>query len=74
MFNTEFKHILCQADNQVKLLRQAAAFHFKGGDPQKAADCLEQVWKLDSSDTSTLARLVLLYSQVRGLIKVFSTF
>lgn len=52
-----------KADNQVKLLRQAAAFHLKGGEPEKAAACLEQLWKLDPSDTATLARLVLLYSQ-----------
>ncbi|XP_046657297.1 signal recognition particle subunit SRP72-like [Daphnia pulicaria] len=52
-----------KADNQVKLLRQAAAFHLKGGEPEKAAACLEQLWKLDSNDTATLARLVLLYSQ-----------
>jgi signal recognition particle subunit SRP72 len=57
-------HLLSKADNQVKLLRQAAAFHLKGGEPEKAAACLEQLWKLDSSDTATLARLVLLYSQV----------
>jgi hypothetical protein len=46
------------------LLRQAAAFHLKGGEPEKAAACLEQLSKLDPSDTATLARLVLLYSQV----------
>lgn len=46
-------------------MRQAAAFHLKGGEPEKAAGCLEQLWKLDPSDTATLARLVLLYSQVK---------
>ena len=30
---------------------------------EKAAGCLERLLKLDPSDTSTLARLVLLYSQ-----------
>lgn len=54
-----------KAENQGKLLRQAAAFHVKGGEPEKAAECLEQLLKLDPNDTSTLARLVLLYSQVR---------
>ena len=53
-----------KAADQVKLLRQAAAFHLKGGEPEKAAGCLENLWKLDQNDTATLARLVLLYSQV----------
>lgn len=48
------------------MLRQAAAFHLKGGEREKAAECLEQLLKLDPSDMTTLARLVLLYSQVRG--------
>jgi signal recognition particle subunit SRP72 len=54
-------------DAEIKLLKQAAAFHFKGGDAQKAANCLEQLVKLESStgetNTGNLARLVLLYSQ-----------
>jgi len=52
-----------KAENQVKLLRQAAAFHFKGGELEKSTECLEQVLKSDPSDVTTMARLVLLYSQ-----------
>lgn len=52
-------------DTQVKLLRQAAAFHFKGGDAPKAAHCLQRMIQLQPStgDAATLARLVLLQSQ-----------
>jgi len=52
-----------KAENQVKLLRQAAAFHFKGGELEKSTECLEQVLLSDPSDVTTMARLVLLYSQ-----------
>lgn len=48
----------------MKLLRQAAAFHFKGGELEKSTECLEQVLQSDPSDVATMARLVLLYSQV----------
>ena len=48
----------------MKLLRQAAAFHFKGGELKKSTECLEQVLRSDPSDVTTMARLVLLYSQV----------
>jgi hypothetical protein len=34
---------------------------------EKAAECLEQLLKLDPSDMTTLARLVLLYSQVNAV-------
>ena len=36
-------------DTQVKLLRQAAAFHFKGGDAPKAAHCLQRMIQLQPS-------------------------
>ena len=38
---------------------------------EKAAECLEQLLKLDPNDMTTLARLVLLYSQVFYFIIFF---
>lgn len=38
---------------------------------EKAAECLEQLLKLDPSDMTTLARLVLLYSQVNAVYFFF---
>merc|ERR1712071_429426 len=40
-----------KADNQVKLLRQAAAFHFKGGELKKSTECLD----VDALETNTWA-------------------
>lgn len=44
------------------LWRQAADFHLRGGEPQVAAQSLEELLRLHPSDNKTLAQLVIAYS------------
>lgn len=44
------------------LWRQAADFHLRGGEPQIAAQSLEELLRLNPSDSKTLAQLVIAYS------------
>ncbi|KAK6635587.1 hypothetical protein RUM44_000841 [Polyplax serrata] len=45
------------------LWRQAADFHLRSGEPQVAANSLEELLRLNPSDNKTLAQLVIAYAQ-----------
>lgn len=45
------------------LWRQAADFHLRSGDPQVAANSLEELLRLNPADNKTLAQLVIAYAQ-----------
>lgn len=46
-----------------EMWRQAADFHLRGGDPQTAAQSLEELMKANPSDMKVLAQLVIAYAQ-----------
>lgn len=45
------------------LWRQAADFHLRSGEPQVAANSLEELRRINPGDNKTLAQLVIAYSQ-----------
>lgn len=45
------------------LWRQAADFHLRSGEPQVAANSLEELLRLNPNDNKTLAQLVIAYAQ-----------
>jgi len=45
------------------LWRQAADFHLRGGEPTVAAQSLEELLRVNPSDTKTLAQLIIAYAQ-----------